>query len=243
MLLDNSPQSKASLKYVWAVVVIMCLLYGLYHTQIPSADKVQQMEYIDTSVDGSTNSSMSSMVDINVAHSQSMPHRGVWMYLVNENEELLLTKRTTESVTCPGSWNVLGEHTQFKESFEDTAYRGLREEVGLKRFQVISVVPLFKKPLHLEITFNGPRFKQDIQWTQSFLVRVKQESIKAYNHETSLMQWRPLKDCVMWANEDPKQICTAKEFKYTSAELNASKNDWSFKEAFELHVKLIRQHL
>lgn len=221
----------------------MCLLYGMHRTQSPGADNVQQMEYIDTSMDGTTNASMSSMIDISVAHSQSMPHRGVWMFVLNENEELLLTKRTAQTVTCPGSWNVLGEHTQFKESFEDTMYRGLQEELGLKRFQVISAVPLFEKPLHLEITYEGQRFKQDIQWTQSFLVRVKQESIKAYNHETSLMQWRPIKDCIMWANEDPKRICTAKEFKYTSAELNVSRAEWSFKEAFVLHVKLIRQHL
>lgn len=243
MLQDSSSRPKTPLKYIWAVVVIICLLYGLHQTQMPTANQAPPVEYVDTSADGTTNHSIASMIDINVAHSKSIPHRGVWMCVVNEHEELLLTKRTTNTVTCPGTWNTPGEHTQFNESFEDTLYRGLQEELGLKRSHVISAVPLFKEPLFLEITYAGPRFKEDIQWTQSFLVRVKQENINKYNHETSLMQWRPVKDCIMWATEDAKRLCVTKDFKYTSAELNANRADWSFLEAFKLSIKLIKQHL
>lgn len=222
--------------------VTYCVYYSTIATQHSSLYPV--MEHIDASIDGKANSSMESIVSIHDAHSLSMPHRGVWLYIVNENDELLLSKRTADTVTCPNTWNVQGEHTNFQETYLETAYRGLKEELGLSKARVASIVPLFKDPLFLDIVYNGPNYKRDLQWTMSYLVRVKQKYITAYNHETSLMQWKPIKHCILWAGgENNHRMCQVKRFQYTSAEFQANNTEWSFQKSFEFHIKLIRQNL
>lgn len=217
------------------------LIYTVYMSQLISVqDGNPGAEYIDASHDGHINTSTSSIITINAAHSNSIPHRGVWIYIVDENDELLLLKRSTETVTCPNTWGFPGEHTKHNESYLDTAYRGVLEELGLTRHHIISTKPLFKEPLYLDITYFGPRYKHDLQWSMSFLMRVKKEHIYKYNHESALMQWKPVSKVKFWMDEVPSRVCVARDFKYSSTEFNVTNAEWSFKEAFEFHLQLIK---
>ena len=68
-----------------------------------------------------------------VCHSNpKIIHRGIFVIVENELEEILLEKRSMTKDTNPGKWAVIGEHNLLGESYEKAAIRGLKEELGLK---------------------------------------------------------------------------------------------------------------
>jgi hypothetical protein len=49
---------------------------------------------------------------INTAHMLGIPHRGVFLCLLDETESVLFLHRSQEAVTCADSWLFPGEHTR-----------------------------------------------------------------------------------------------------------------------------------
>jgi len=56
--------------------------------------------------------------------------RGAYVFLFNKSLELLIKKR---GVKCskPGFWEIVSGHVDSGESYEDAAYREVKEEVGI----------------------------------------------------------------------------------------------------------------
>ena len=81
-------------------------------------------------------------VTIERAHTEGLAHWATWVLLIDFNRSLiLLQKRKTEGVNCPGAWGVSGEHLEVNESAADTAVRGLREELNI-RAKPSDLIPL-----------------------------------------------------------------------------------------------------
>jgi hypothetical protein len=150
--------------------VIILSVYAIV-TDFYARRSADGSELIDLSEDGSANNSTEFIMSIDKAHSLGLRHRGVWLHIVNESNEILLLKRRAQAVTCPATWNAPGEHTKHLESYASTAYRGLSEELGLNRTQIYALIPLTRAPTLLEIQYMPPLRKHDAQWTQSYLVR------------------------------------------------------------------------
>lgn len=200
-----------------------------------------QFELIDLSEDGQVNHNASSVVSIDWAHTMGKRHRGVWLHIVNERNELLLMKRSDKAITCPSSWNAPGEHTMYLEPYIDTAYRGLSEEMGLERNQILSITPLTKAPMLLEILYGPPLQKHDAQWTQSFLVHVLKASIGKDNAEASAMEWIPIAHIEDRLKMGDLHFCQVSKFTYTSKELGAEDaRGTDFQGMLLMHTRIIR---
>lgn len=222
-------------------IVILLVLCGLFFIpQLQSS--IRLMEYIDLSVDGRINNNISSIVSIDTAHSNAMSHRGIWMLIVDENEELLLLKRHTKAVTCPGTWSAAGEHTKYQEEFIDTAYRGMFEELGLRREQILSIQQLTPTPLWLHVKYDNAGHKSDVQWTSSFLVRVNRRDIDKFNTESSLSQWVPIRNFEQWSSAHADVICKVASFQYKNQSTDIAR-DTDFRSMLDMHVRLIRPYL
>jgi len=68
---------------------------------------------------------------IGIVHKLGIYHRAVWVYIINQMEEMLFIKRSSALFTCPGVWTVPGEHVAFIETYQETAQRCMQEELGI----------------------------------------------------------------------------------------------------------------
>lgn len=68
-----------------------------------------------------------------VVHQQGLQHRGVHVFLFNEQGEMLIQKRSADRANSPSLWDCsVSEHVKAGESYREAAIRGLREEMGVE---------------------------------------------------------------------------------------------------------------
>lgn len=61
-----------------------------------------------------------------------MIHRGVWVLVTNDRDELFLQKRSLTKDSNPGLWSVsVGGHVASGQTYEDAAKREFSEELGV----------------------------------------------------------------------------------------------------------------
>ena len=67
------------------------------------------------------------------AHSSnSIRHRSIFILLFNDQNELLLQKRSLDKDTFPGFWTVsVSGHVAYGQSYDEAAQREMAEEIGL----------------------------------------------------------------------------------------------------------------
>lgn len=164
-------------------------------------------ELVDLSYYGNYNSTKSTSVD--KAHRQQLPHRGVWVFIVDENNQILVIERSLRTVTCPGAWSTVGEHSHPLESYESTVYRALKEELRIERSEVSRVYVLEEQPILYRIVYSSVPRRVDVQWTQSFLVRIKQASVSAsrINYEGTRLRWLNTTRAERWLAKCPQANC------------------------------------
>ena len=71
-------------------------------------------------------------VTIDDAHRDGMLHVGHVLFVLDASGSVLFLRRSTDVVTCPGTWSVLGEHATRGETPRDAVVRGVEEELGLE---------------------------------------------------------------------------------------------------------------
>ena len=77
-----------------------------------------------------------------VAHAQGLWHRGVHVFLLTRDGELLIQLRSKVRAQYPSVWDgSVSEHVKAGESYREAARRGLLEELGVEG---IDVQPLVK---------------------------------------------------------------------------------------------------
>jgi len=77
-----------------------------------------------------------------VVHQQGLQHRGVHVFLFNEQGEMLIQKRSADRVHAPSLLDCsVSEHVKSGESYLEAAMRGLKEEMGVEG---IDIEPLGK---------------------------------------------------------------------------------------------------
>lgn len=66
-------------------------------------------------------------------HQQGLWHRGVHVFLFNEQGEMLVQQRGADRANSPSLWDCsVSEHVKAGESYREAAIRGLREEMGVE---------------------------------------------------------------------------------------------------------------
>ena len=72
-----------------------------------------------------------------IVHQQGLQHRGVHVFLFNEQGEMLIQKRSADRTNSPSLWDCsVSEHVKAGESYLDAAMRGLKEEMGVEGIEI-----------------------------------------------------------------------------------------------------------
>lgn len=78
-------------------------------------------------------------------HDASTPlHLGMSVFLVDEDDRVLLTRRAYRRPTFPGTWSSVGGHPAPGETLEDAARRRALREAGLRVQDVRVVLPGYR---------------------------------------------------------------------------------------------------
>ena len=69
-----------------------------------------------------------------VVHQKGLQHRGVHVFLFNEQGEMLIQKRSADRANSPSLLDCsVSEHVKAGENYLEAAARGLKEEMGVER--------------------------------------------------------------------------------------------------------------
>ena len=71
-------------------------------------------------------------------YKKGLLHRAVNIFIFNSQGEVFLHQRSEKKLKYPGFWDLsCSEHVRVRESFENAATRGLREELGIDFFNKV----------------------------------------------------------------------------------------------------------
>lgn len=88
------------------------------------------MEYID--IYDENNNPLKNSKEKTQAHEEGDFHRTAHIWIINDNKELLLQKRSANKKSHPNCWDISGAgHIRAGENILDGAIRELREELGV----------------------------------------------------------------------------------------------------------------
>ena len=88
-------------------------------------------------------------------HEIGLWHRGVHVFLFNEQGEMLIQKRSADRTSSPSLLDCsISEHVQAGESYLDAAMRGLKEELGIEGIEGIELKKLVKFSMNYGINDN-----------------------------------------------------------------------------------------
>lgn len=72
-----------------------------------------------------------------LVHQRGLQHRGVHVFLFNEQGEMLVQKRSADRANSPSLLDCsVSEHVKAGESYLEAAVRGLKEEMGVEGIQI-----------------------------------------------------------------------------------------------------------
>ena len=168
---------------------------------------------------------------IDIAHRRGYLHTGHCLFIMDASGLLLFLKRSSDVVTCPSTWSILGEHSITNEEAHDTVVRGMEEELGLKKqfarretidssssftteFQTtdkntilsVAIQNITQYPLYY-IRYYGPRLDDriDSQVTYLWLARLpkRHDEIQIkLDHEVADHKWISLEEFSEWIEAD-----------------------------------------
>ena len=164
---------------------------------------------------------------------------------------LLFLKRSSDVVTCPSTWSILGEHSNKSETARDTVVRGMEEELGLQQvsrletndssftadFQTINkkdtindviIQNITQYPLYY-IRHYGPRLNNriDSQLTYLWLARLpkRHDEIQIkLDDEVADHKWISLEEFSDWIEADAREDAARVE-EFNTLQHNGGKKD------------------
>lgn len=72
------------------------------------------------------------IMDKEEAHDKNLLHNEVAVFIINNNKQVLLQKRSANKRFNPNKWALCAGHVDENEGLENAALRELKEEVGLE---------------------------------------------------------------------------------------------------------------
>lgn len=121
------------------------------------------------------------VVDIKELHDRNLLHYEIVVFIVNDNKEVLLQKRSTNKRFNANKWAVLAGHVDAYESLEEAALREIQEELGVS-VERPKLIPLGKHNL-----------------TYYYFVKsnLKEEDFVLQKEELSEVKWIPIEEVIM----------------------------------------------
>ncbi len=132
-------------------------------------------------------------------HREGLWHKSAHVFVFDSSGRLLLQQRVCDKDLYPDLWDYsVGEHTQPGESHEQTARRGLFEELG------ITSAKLWRLGATRSIVLEGPQF-MDSEIQQAYRC-VHDGDVKPDPTEVSGVEWWALEDLSEWVARSPDEF-------------------------------------
>lgn len=84
------------------------------------------------------------VMDKEEAHDKNLLHNEVAVFIINDNKQVLLQKRSANKRFNPNKWALCAGHVDTGESLESAALRELNEEVGIS-FSINDLKPFAER--------------------------------------------------------------------------------------------------
>eukprot|EP00759_Apiculatamorpha_spiralis_P042863 PhF_6_TR40649/c0_g1_i1/m.61041 len=200
------------------VIAITVALLVLWREIIDSESTIEVIETFTTS-----NTNVEQYATLHDAHLKGLQHHGVWIYVIKPFPtcHILLQQRTHTAFTCPGALSLLGEHTRPKEDPEETALRGLTEEMHWGSDVNITPYIIFQTRL---FNYTYPNHLRDVQRTSELLILLKDEvqieKSKLDPGEVAQAWFESVKVFRQRLREDPEAMCNTYLTKFVVEGLN-----------------------
>ena len=145
---------------------------------------------------------------IDEVHNGGLLHRGIWLFVLDQNDRILMLRRAEHVATCAASWGLVGEHSDPGEAWEATARRALREELGIS-VGVAAIHQLPGLPVLFKARYESTG-KKDLQCTALLVARLPPNvdtSALQFDEDVAEARWvskREIEDALVAADE-PRQ--------------------------------------
>lgn len=149
------------------------------------------MEYFD--IYNENGKPTGEIIERSLAHEKGVLHAAVHIYIyrkVNDKYEILLQKRADDKDSFPSCWDTsCAGHVSAGDSFESTALKELREELGIE-ISFDCLVHAFDQRVEKINTFYGKTFT-DREYNKVYLLNYDAplEKFKFQREEISALKW------------------------------------------------------
>lgn len=154
---------------------------------------------------------------IDEVHKKGLLHEGTFLFIVDSEYKLLLTRRSPSMVTCPNTWMPPGEHNRVSETSIETVKRGIEEEFGSNVWNnyVTKYTTMTPNPLLYFRDYGPSRYYEnriDQQLTYLWYIQlsergeVVQKSI-TIDKENTKYGWYTLEEVARWTDQKPEDFC------------------------------------
>eukprot|EP01041_Mallomonas_annulata_P003124 gene3124-6144_t len=191
--------SRRKIRFVLVVISIFLLivLWNNNHKQKSfSTEKQTHLEKLGMSPDGMIHEPEKEL-SVEEIHMYGIHHRGVWIFVLNKNNDVLFLKRSPTTKTCPDTWTAPGEHCKPNEPYYNSVVRGLKEELNITPQDTESIIQVSEYPelIHLEYINNS---RIEYQWTHLFLVTINTTSLSLEADENTASKWISIQETNHW---------------------------------------------
>ncbi len=128
---------------------------------------------------------------------EALTHRVVYVAMFNEYDQLLLQKRAAHIVTDPDKWDVsVGGHVDNEESYQETAIREMKEEIGLINIPIKKIAYFYQEAEMLGVIQK--------RFITIFEAHVKSDiAIKVDSNEVSKTKWFTISEIKEMISNNP----------------------------------------
>lgn len=139
------------------------------------------------------------ILDKDIAHDKNLLHNEVTTFIINDENQVLLQKRSMNKRFHPVIWVLCAGHVKAHETLEDAALREIKEEVGL-------IVP--KSELHSfserKITIRSEN--SHITYFYYVLCKEKEEDFSIQREELSEVKWFYIDDVIKMIDNNDSTV-------------------------------------
>ena len=147
------------------------------------------------------------IMDKEEAHDKNLLHNEVAVFIINNNKQVLLQKRSANKRFNPNKWALCAGHVDANEGLENAALRELKEEVGLE-------IPLEKLHPIAEREFTLGDTNSHITYFFYTKSNKDEDDFIIQKEELSEVKWFDLDEVINMIKEEDKTIVFKKNRLY-----------------------------
>lgn len=139
-------------------------------------------------------------------HEQGLFHKSALVFVCSTNGDLLLQKRSDMKLIFPSTWEPVGEHVKVGENFEQSAKRGVKEELGISVEKLEHILGR-----HLQCNTvrdeNGEILFRDYEFVETYKTVVEKDTfIKPETKEIGKSKWFLWNEVEEMLIQNPKKL-------------------------------------